>query len=222
MLEDSREQSGHPRGERDGDRGPSRPAIADSWLARSAPEVAPELVGCVLVRRVGETVLRGTIVETEAYTADDPACHAYRRQTKRNAAMFGAPGLVYVYQIYGIHRCVNIVTLREGVADAVLIRALQLEACPPDEVATTQRQLDRLAAGPGKLCRVFGIDLPLCGTRLDPAGELWLEARSPEFSDGLDRGELQLVQTARIGITRGVEIPWRWYLKDCPAVSKKG
>jgi len=205
------------------DRSTRHPApIADSWLARPAPDVAPDLVGCVLARRRGETVLRGAIVETEAYTADDPACHAYRRQTDRNAAMFGAPGLVYVYRIYGIHRCVNIVTRREGVADAVLVRALWLDTCPPDEEATTRKQLDRLAAGPAKLCRLFGIDMPLCGTRLDPAGELWIEPRSPEFQAQLDRGDRQLVQTTRIGITRGVEIPWRWYLRDCPAVSKRG
>ncbi len=210
-----------PLSDRQGDA--SLTAINRTWLARSAPEVAPDLLGCVLARRCGDTIIRGTIVETEAYTADDPACHAYRRETQRNAAMFGEPGTIYVYLIYGVHHCLNVVTLREGVADAVLIRALQLTAPPPNQSIKTPKALDRLAAGPGKLCRAFDIDLRLCGAKFDPEGELWIEPRSANVvthANPVNPNDLAIVQTTRIGITRGVERPWRWYLRDSPAVSR--
>lgn len=193
-------------------------------LDRSAPEVAPDLLGCILARRWGDTVIRGTIVETEAYTADDPACHAYQRKTRRNAAMFDAPGTIYVYQIYGIHHCLNVVTLREGVADAVLIRALEFTSPPPNQNVATVNALARLAAGPGKLCRVLDIDLRLCGARLDPGGELWIEPRSSNLDPLISpdpRDPEAIVQTTRIGLMRGVDRPWRWYVRDSPAVSRR-
>lgn len=207
--------------------------IHDLGLDRSAPEVAPALLGCTLVRRWGDTLIRGTIVETEAYTADDPACHAYQRKTRRNAAMFGAPGTIYVYQIYGVHHCLNVVTLCEGVADAVLIRAVQLTTPPPNQSVESTKALERLAAGPGKLCRVLEIDLRLCGATLDPGGKLWIEPRSSSLASlvtasdptqPIDPSPLDhpaIVQTTRIGLTRGVERPWRWYLRDSPAVSRR-
>jgi len=232
------------------------------------------LIGCTLVRRLGDRLIRGTIVETEAYTADDPACHGYQRQTPRNAAMFGAPGTIYVYLIYGMYHCFNIATLAAGVADAVLIRAIALESLPPGVTAQTARSFDRLAAGPGKLCRVLQIDRQLSGQTLQSEGELWLEHRSAAFTAKLnsttpkipkvlnasdlrtlnpnsERNSFDLdcdlnathlrnadlrntdlsnadldidapiVQTTRIGITQGIDRPWRWYLRNSPAVSKR-
>lgn len=185
--------------------------------------------------------MRGLIVETEAYAPNDPACHAYRRRTARNAVMFGPAGFAYVYRIYGIYHCFNVVTDEEGVPSAVLIRALQLTTIPawiqnsPNpklqillegksagirEQRQHQRFLDRLAAGPGKLCLALQIDQSLTTTALQPGHPLWLEPRTADWQQAVATGQTQFVQTTRIGLTQGTELPWRWYVKDCSAVSK--
>ena len=192
------------------------------WFDRSAVTVAPELIGCTLVRQLPDgRQLRGIVVETEAYQSGDPACHAYRKQTKRNQIMFGAPGYVYVYLCYGIYHCVNIVTDRSGEPSAVLIRALELD---PDTLNTIplkpKQQPVKAAAGPGKLCRAMQIDLDLYGPKLVTGQALWLEHRAPDWQSQLDTGAVELIQTTRIGLTQGVELPWRWYVKGCLAVSK--
>lgn len=220
--------------------------IPPQWLARSSLEVAPDLLGCTLVRQLPDgSLIRGLIVETEAYAPDDPACHAYRRRTARNAVMFGPAGFAYVYRIYGIYHCFNVVTDRDGVPSAVLIRALQLTTIPtwmqhsPDPKFQTllagmsdgaqfplpgkrqhQRFLERLAAGPGKLCLALQIEQPLTTTALQPGQPLWLEPRTPAWQQAVKTEQIQFVQTTRIGLTQGTELPWRWYVKDCPAVSK--
>ncbi len=218
--------------------------IEAAWLSRPAPEVAPDLVGCHLVRALpnGDRV-RGLIVETEAYAPGDPACHAYRRRTPRNAVMFGPAGITYVYLIYGMYHCFNVVTDQDQVPSAVLIRALQFEDWPQGLEAQTKQPLHRIAAGPGKLCRVLEINRDLSGITLKPGQPLWLEHRSPAFKDAMANKTTSpkattrsqegtqkalgkplahdfLVQTTRIGLSQGVEIPWRWYLKDCRAISK--
>jgi DNA-3-methyladenine glycosylase len=201
---------------------PTERIITTAWLDRSAVAVAPDLIGCTLVRQLPDgRQLRGRIVETEAYQEGDPACHAYRKQTPRNRIMFGAAGYVYVYLIYGIYYCVNIVTDRENSPSAVLIRALELDPAtlalnPPKP----KEKPDRVAAGPGKLCQALQIDLSLYGTKLEPGQALWLEDRSPTWQAELDTGAIELVQTTRIGLTQGVELPWCWYVKGCQAVSK--
>ena len=169
----------------------------------------------------GVTV-QGLIVETEAYGPDDPAMHAYRRRTSRNQVMFGPAGRVYAYQIYGSYHSLNIVTDQDGTASSVLIRALQLESVPPWIDPQQETKTHRIAAGPGKLCRVLKIDLTLNATLLQPEQALWLEHRDFQFQQHLEKGHLALTQTTRIGLTRGVDLPWRWYLSDSPAVSKKG
>ena len=188
--------------------------VESSWLERPATEVAPDLVGCMLVRQMADgEVLRGMIVETEAYCPGDPACHAYRRRTTRNGVMFEGAGVSYVYLIYGRYHCLNVVTDQVGVASAVLIRALQLEPLPKWIETNQSSKFHRLAAGPGKLCDVLKIDLSLNGLVLQPGQPLWLEHRAIAFQP-------QLVQTTRIGLSQGIDLPWRWYLKDCLAVSK--
>ncbi len=215
--------------------------ISPDWLARPSTVVAPELLGCYLVRQFAEgKILRGKIVETEAYGPGDPACHAYRRRTLRNEVMFGAAGVAYVYIIYGIYHCFNVVTDVVETPSGVLIRALELEKIPPwlpdflpqfspsflsnssisnSPDSTTLETLDsvkikgkleRLAAGPGKLCRVMAIDRTLNGTDLTKP-PLWLEQGEPVPA---------IFQTTRIGLSLGAEIPWRWYIKNCQAVSK--
>jgi DNA-3-methyladenine glycosylase len=195
--------------------------INAEWLSRPAPEVAPDLVGCRLVRQLPNgAIIRSVIVETEAYAPGDPACHAYKRQTPRNAVMFGPAGITYVYLIYGMYHCLNVVTDLEAVPSAVLIRALQFETWPQALAIQSQQSLDQIAAGPGKLCRVLEIDRTFSGKALQPGEPLWLEHRSSVFMDAIATQSEQLVQTTRIGLTQGAEIPWRWYLKGCRAVSK--
>jgi DNA-3-methyladenine glycosylase len=162
--------------------------------------VARRLLGAWLVRRLpGGGLLAGRVVETEAYLQGDEAMHAYRRRTPRNAPMFGPPGTSYVYFIYGAHHCLNVVTEPEGVASAVLIRGL-------DGVAG--------ANGPGKLCRVLGLDLS--HNRLDLTSRdspLWI-ARGKKLT-------VPIVTTTRIGLTRAVEQPWRFYVLGSAGVSKR-
>lgn len=196
--------------------------IPHPWLSRPSPEVAPDLVGCVLVRQWPEgKTIRSLIVETEAYAPGDPACHAYRRRTRRNAVMFGPAGMSYVYLIYGMYHCLNVVTDLDGQPSAVLLRAVELEAIPDGIPPEKMKQGDRLAAGPGKLCRALDITLEMTAKPLQPDYGLWLEHRSAKFQNAIDTAHLTLVQTTRIGISQGAEIPWRWYLNDSPAVSKR-
>jgi DNA-3-methyladenine glycosylase len=171
---------------------------------RSAVTVAPELIGCTLVRQLPDgRQLRGIIVETEAYQEGDPACHAYRKQTKRNLVMFGDPGYVYVYLIYGMYHCVNVVTDKAGTPSAVLIRALELEQNTLASIPLKPREkLEKVAAGPGKLCRAMQIDLDLYGTKLELGQALWLEHRSIDWQNKLDVGSIELTQTTRIGLTQ--------------------
>ena len=188
--------------------------VEPNWLARPSTQVAPDLVGCTLVRQLSDgNILRGMIVETEAYGPGDPACHAYRRRTQRNWVMFGPAGYTYVYLIYGVYYCLNIVTDQEDVPSAVLIRALQIEPIPSWIQPPSQSKIHRIAAGPGKLCNVLQIDLTLNAQVLKPGEPLYVEHRHPQFQPNL-------IQTTRIGLTKGTDLPWRWYLNNCPAVSK--
>ena len=190
--------------------------IEPQWFARPAPEVAPDLIGCILVRQLpnGDR-LTGIIVETEAYGPDDPACHAYRKRTPRNTVMFGPAGYSYVYLIYGMYHCFNVVTDQDGVASAVLIRALALPEVGLNPMLSPKAQV-RVAAGPGKLCRCLEIDRSLSQIPLMEGQPLWLEHPQPKKS----APALELIQTTRIGLTQGTDIPWRWYLKHSTAVSK--
>jgi DNA-3-methyladenine glycosylase len=199
----------------------SEPVISQLWLSRPSTVVAPELLGCTLVRRWPDGhLLRSVIVETEAYAPGDPACHGYRRRTLRNAAMFGPAGRAYVYLIYGLYHCLNVVTDQDGVPSAVLIRALLLEALPPGIDLQKERKPECIAAGPGKLCRALQIDRQFDGLELASGQALWLEHRSATVQHQIEQGAIALVQTTRIGISQGADLPWRWYVADCPAVSK--
>jgi DNA-3-methyladenine glycosylase len=171
--------------------------LTREFFARSVHEVAPELIGVtLLVDGVG-----GCIVEVEAYDQEDPASHAHRGRTPRNAAMFGPPGHAYVYRSYGVHWCLNLVCAGEGVPEAVLIRALE-----PTKGLDRQRArrgvVDEraLCSGPGKLCQALAITREHDGLALDvPPFELE------------DRQEVPDVVTGpRVGITRATELNWRY------------
>ncbi len=194
--------------------------ILPEWCDRPSVQLAPDLLGCTLHRQLPDgPIIRATIVETEAYAPGDPACHAYTGKSKRNAAMFGPPGHSYVYLIYGMYHCLNVVSEAAGIGSAVLLRALALDSVPA-ELANwlSAKQLSKpslIAAGPGKLCRALAIDRDLDGALYHPDSGLWLERRSADIPAS------QIVQTTRIGITKAVDKPWRWYLKDSPSVSKR-
>lgn len=185
--------------------------INSEWFARSADRVALDLLGCTLAREIDGITYRGLIVETEAYDATDPACHGYKRQTERNRAIFGEPGSLYVYLIYGIYHCVNVVCDRADYCSAVLIRALDLDLIPT--WVNEKEKRSRVAAGPGKLCRALQIDRRLNSLTLSPSSSIWIEPKKVDL-------EFSVVQTTRIGLTQGADIPWRWYIQNHPAVSK--
>jgi DNA-3-methyladenine glycosylase len=178
-----------------------------SFFARSVHEVAPDLIGVtLLVDGVG-----GRIVEVEAYDQEDPASHAYRGRTSRNAVMFGPPGHAYVYRSYGIHWCLNLVCGDVGEAEAALIRALQPTAGFAHMRKRRRTDVDRaLCSGPGKLCQALGITGKHDGLALD---------RAPfKLSE---RKEIPEILTApRIGITRATELSWRYLEANSPYVSR--
>ena len=179
-------------------------ALPRSFFDRDVGLVAPELIGASLF--VGET--GGVIVEVEAYDRDDPASHSYRGQTLRNGVMFGPPGHAYVYRSYGIHWCLNFVC-RPG--SAVLIRAV--EPIAGVDVMRKRRGLDEmrlLCAGPGRLCQALGIDIAVNGLALDEPPFRLLPAPSP----------FEPLVGVRIGISRGVDTPWRYGLNGSRFLSR--
>lgn len=173
-------------------------SFKEEFFSRPTLEVAPQVLGSFLCRRgASGKQKRAMIIEVEAYTQDDPACHAYRGLTERCRVMFGPAGRSYVYFIYGMYNCLNIVTEPEGTAGAILIRALDFEG----------------AEGPGKLCKAFNIDRTHNGLNLlDSESELWLEKAEP-----LAAGEIGC--SIRVGISTAQENPWRFFVLDHPRLS---
>lgn len=178
-------------------------------FARSPHDVAPELIGAtLLVNGTG-----GRIVEVEAYEQSDPASHAFKGRTARNASMFGPPGHAYVYRSYGIHWCLNLVCEEEGVPSALLVRALE----PTCGLAAmrSHRGLDDerlLCSGPGRLCQALGITGAEDGLPLDrPPFELRDRADAVEVAVG-----------PRIGISRATELPWRYVEAGSRFLSRPG
>lgn len=187
-----------------------------SFYSRSTLEVASDLLGKVLVRRLGRRNLAGTIVETEAYVGPhDLACHASKGHTPRTSVMFGPPGYTYVYMIYGFYFCLNVVTEAQGYPAAVLIRGVE-----PLESLDLMRQLRNnpvretsIASGPGKLCMAMSIDKQLNGADL-LGTTIWIEDRK------LDPGPI--CTSARVGVDYAGEYknkPWRFYVDGNPHVS---
>jgi DNA-3-methyladenine glycosylase len=187
--------------------------LPPDFYDRPVLEVAPDLIGCSVLH--GET--SGVIVETEAYHEEEPACHAFIGLTARTRILFGGPGIAYVYRSYGIHALLNAVCEREGIGAAVLIRALApsdgLEAMRRRRGGRQRSLADReLCSGPGRLTQALGIEMDVNGSDLTGAGPVRIEARegpAPEVIAGL-----------RIGITKAVELPWRFCALGDPNVSK--
>lgn len=206
----------------------------DFYQNHDTMTLAQLLLGCELVHEsAGEGTTAGIIVETEAYLTGDPACHAYRRETARNAAMFGPAGTLYVYQIYNHYNCINVVAGPEGVGEAILIRALEptegleLMGIRRNEAFKTgfaryrNNTIDpttavgerNLANGPGKLTIALGISRSEHNFSSLITGEIAI--RGPVLHD------FDMVTTTRIGLTHGADLPYRFYVKGNPYISKK-
>jgi len=186
-----------------------------SFFARPSPEVGPDLLGRILVRRLSDgRLLSARIVETEAYQEDDPASHSYRGRTNRTEVMFGPPGHLYVYFTYGMHHCMNVVTGSDGEGSAVLLRAA--EPLQGVEEMARRRGTDHpraLCSGPGRLCQALGIARQENGLDLMRGQELWLLEGSPVLPSGIDVG-------SRVGIRSGTEHPWRFSVHGDRFVSR--
>ncbi|ASU78547.1 DNA-3-methyladenine glycosylase [Actinopolyspora erythraea] len=190
--------------------------LTRSEIARDPLLVARFLLGCELVSTSSEGVVRVRLVEVEAYRgADDPASHCYRGRTERNAVMFGPAGHLYVYFVYGMHFCLNVVCLTEGVPAAVLLRAG--EVLEGEELARRRRPAVRkdtaLASGPARLAGVLGITREWDGTDLLRADSRVRLLRGSPVEDG------EVRSGPRVGVSTATELPWRSWVHGSRAVS---
>lgn len=172
------------------------------------------LLGCIISRKLDGKIIKGRIVETEAYDQTDAASHSYRGKTTRTEVMFGPAGRLYVYFTYGMHYCVNIVTGKEGEGSAVLIRAVEpLEGIEQMINNRSGKSSLELTNGPAKFAQAFEINKSFNGHDVR------------KWPIKLEQGERvpsgNIVITTRIGITKEIDKPWRFYLKDNPFVSRK-
>ena len=214
--------------------------ISRVFFARHAVEVAPDLLGCVLEHETADGLVAVELTEVEAYAGrSDPASHAYRGKTRRNAVMFGPPGHAYVYFTYGMHFCVNMVCLGEqGSASAVLLRAGAI--IEGEDLARARRTRAPirdgrariasrdLARGPARLCQALGIDRSLDGADVVATGSplrvragAGNPARSAVLAPGDDPPETprRIVTGPRVGVSSAAEIPWRFWYEGDPTVS---
>ena len=194
--------------------------LGRAFYLRPTLEVAQELLGKILVRKRGKKVLRGKIVETEAYIGpEDRASHAYRGKiTKRNQAEYFKGGYVYIYLVYGMYWQLNVVTGPADKPECVLIRALEPVIRNSDSSSKDLKALISLTNGPGKLCRWMALAKSFYGEDLTKSKRLWIE-------EGEIIRRTNIIRTSRIGIDYAgpywAKKPWRFYLKDNPFVSKR-
>jgi DNA-3-methyladenine glycosylase len=216
--------------------------VPRDFLARPATEVAPELLGCVLEHETAAGLVAVELTEVEAYAGQaDPASHAYRGMTRRNAVMFGPPGHAYVYFTYGMHFCVNVVCLGEGGPSAVLLRAgaviegeelararrsnrrpsrARNQETSPQAPARQPRQAPLawrdLARGPARLCQALDIDRSLDGADVCVASS---PLRLRPGSTGPAENPRKIVAGPRVGVAQAAEVPWRFWFAGEPTVS---
>jgi DNA-3-methyladenine glycosylase len=194
---------------------PAPSTLDRAFFDRPAVAVAPDLLGCVLEHLTSAGPVAVQITEVEAYMgAADPASHAYRGQTKRNAVMFGPPGHAYVYFTYGMHFCVNLVCLPQGTASAVLLRAgavIEGDTLARARRATSRVEAD-LARGPARLCQALGIDRLLDGVDVCAADSPLRIAGTTTRSGSIRSGP-------RVGVREGAQVGWRFWVDGDPTVS---
>ena len=188
--------------------------LSRAWLARPSTVVAPDLLGRHLVRRLPDgTECRARLVETEAYDMGDPASHSFRGPTRRTDVMFGPPGHLYVYLIYGMHHCLNVVTGTDGHGAAVLLRAAEpLEGIAAMSANRGVQDTRLLCRGPARLAQALDVDRTLNGVDLLRSDVMWLEAGAPVPA-------ARVAVTRRIGISVAIERPWRWMESGSPWAS---
>ena len=187
------------------------------FYTRDTLKVAKAILGKILVRRTPLGFLTGKIVEAEAYRGtDDPASHSFRGKTIRNEVMFGKPGITYVYFTYGNHHCLNIVTEKSDIPAAVLIRAIEpLKGLESMKRNRSVEKIIDVASGPGKLTKAFQI------TRKDNNIDVTDSSSNISIHTPIEEKSYQIIQTTRIGIRLAQELPWRFYIKGNPHVSKR-
>ena len=167
--------------------------------------VAPNLIGCFLIKRISkDKYLSGVIVETEAYSQEEESCHGFNKKTNSNKTLFGEPGKIYVYKSYGLHYCLNIVTGKLDFASGVLIRSVSIE-----------NMHERTASGPGLVSRSFLINDTFNNLKIYDNNLLKIKNTLNIVNKN------KLVQTNRVGITKAVNLKWRWYLRQSRSISKR-
>ena len=194
--------------------------LPKNFYTRNVHTVAKELLGKTFVRRLNNTFLSGKIVEVEAYDGSiDESSHSYAGKTKRNEVMFNGGGFLYVYFTYGMHFCANIVTGKINDGKAILIRAIEpitgidlMAMNRYNKTETTQKEFVNLTNGPAKVCQSFGIARLQNGANLCN-DEIFI-IDSPKLNPS------KIVTTTRIGIKKSVDLPWRYYIKDNPFISR--
>jgi DNA-3-methyladenine glycosylase len=224
--------------------------IPREFFARPSVELAPDLLGCVLEHETAEGLVAVELTEVEAYAGQaDPASHAYRGKTARNAVMFGPPGHAYVYFTYGMYFCVNLVCQGDGTASAVLLRAGRV--IEGEELARTRRARRRhraggdrdsalqdsasqdspspdgadlaardLARGPARLCQALDIDKSLDGADVCDAGSpLRVRRRQTGAGTNVRSGEKEIRSGPRVGVSAAADVPWRFWFEGDPTVS---
>jgi len=198
----------------------SLPKLDQTFYLKDVLVVARELLGKTFIRKIDQQTLAGTIVEVEAYDPEDEASHSFNGRSERNRVMFESGGLLYVYFIYGVHYCCNIVTGKADHGAAVLIRAIEplinfdlLAQNRFNKTVLSDKEKINLTNGPAKICQAFKIGRADNGTNLNGNDIYILDA--PKLKKN------QIVQTTRIGISKSKELPWRFYIKDNIFVSQK-
>ena len=195
--------------------------LTNKFYNQKTEDVAKKLLGKIFVRNYSNKLLAGKIVETEAYLSqNDEASHSYGGITNRNRVMFNSSGFLYVYQIYGIHFCCNVVTGKENIGEAVLLRAIEpiqnieiMSANRFGEREASQKQIINLTNGPAKLFEAFFISKKDNGISLLENNIYILDSKNIPDSN--------IIQTTRIGISKSEKLPLRFFIKDNPFVSKK-
>ena len=195
--------------------------LSRSFYKRELLNVARDLLGKTLVKVYGKNILAGKIVEVEAYHGDfDKAAHSYGGITKRNEIMFEEGGYLYVYFTYGVHHCCNVVTGKKGQGTAILIRAIEPISGVNKMIRNrfgsslrNEKEIFNLTSGPGKVCQSLGINRKHSG--LDLTGEKIFILDSAKINDK------EIGVSKRIGISKSVNLPWRFYTKNNPYLSRK-
>lgn len=200
--------------------GVMKKVLQQSFYKQDTHIVAKNILGKVLTRRQNNITYTGRITEVEAYVGeDDLACHASKGKTKRTKIMYGAPGHAYVYLIYGMYHCVNIVTEPKNFPAAVLIRALEpLSGIEQMHTLRHTHNIHNLTTGPGKLCQAMNITREHNGIDVTKSKELYIT------DDGFSVDEKGIISTPRIGVEYAkhcAAYPWRYYIKNSEYISKK-